>query len=99
MNAQSLPSRDVVSIRQTGHVAILLPDDFDLTHLPISEQRVCKAFLLGLDKTWFVIPNVPIVIEGADCEIDVVLVSAAGVGGGDGVAAGARSSGTKRGGK
>ena len=61
---------------QTGRVAILLPDDFDLTHLPISEQRVCKAFLLGLDDTWFVVPSVPIVVDGADCEIDVVLVSA-----------------------
>jgi len=27
-------------------VATLLPADFDLTLLPISEQRVCKAFLL-----------------------------------------------------
>lgn len=60
----------------TGGVATLLPADFDLTLLPISEQRVCKAFLLGLDDSWFVIPHVPIVVDRADCEIDVVLVSA-----------------------
>jgi len=63
-------------IGNTGRVATLLPADFDLTLLPTSEQRVCKAFLLGLDDTWFVIPNVPLLVDGADCEIDVVLVSA-----------------------
>jgi len=57
-------------------VATLLPADFDLTLLPHSEQRVCKAFLLGLDATWTVIPCVPIVVDGADSEIDVVLVCA-----------------------
>ena len=57
-------------------MATLLPADFDLTLLPHSEQRVCKAFLLGLDDTWTVIPSVPIVVDGADSEIDVVLVSA-----------------------
>ncbi|HRB03078.1 MAG TPA: NERD domain-containing protein/DEAD/DEAH box helicase [Ilumatobacteraceae bacterium] len=56
-------------------MATLLPADFDLTLLPTSEQRVCKAFLLGLDATWFVVPSVPIVVDGTDCEIDVVLVS------------------------
>jgi len=60
----------------TGRVATLLPADFDLTLLPISEQRVCKAFLLGLDPTWTVIPCVPILVDGADCEIDIALVSA-----------------------
>ena len=59
----------------TGDVANLLPADFDLTLLPLSEQRVCKAFLLGLDDTWSVIPNVPLLVDGGDSEIDVVLVS------------------------
>lgn len=63
-------------VGHTGQVATLLPADFDLTLLPISEQRVCKAFLLGLDPTWTVIPCVPILVDGADCEIDIVLVSA-----------------------
>ena len=76
MNARHPPSRDIAPTGQTGVVAILLPDDFDLTHLPHSEQRVCKAFLLGLDDTWFVVPHVPVLVDGADCEIDVVLVSA-----------------------
>ncbi len=62
-------------VHQTGKVATLLPADFDLTLLPTSEQRVCKAFLLGLDDTWFVVPCVPIVVDGTDCEIDVVLVA------------------------
>lgn len=56
-------------------MAKLLPADFDLTLLPESEQRVCKAFLLGLDETWIVVPSVPILMDGQDCEIDVVLVS------------------------
>ena len=60
----------------TGRVAILLPADFDLTLLPHSEQRVCKAFLVGLDATWTVIPSVPILVDGKDSEIDLVLVSA-----------------------
>ena len=76
VNARNPPSRDPVPTGQTEGVAILLPDDFDLTHLPQSEQRVCKAFLLGLDDSWTVVPSVPIVVDRNDCEIDVVLVSA-----------------------
>jgi len=64
-----------MAIGQTAAVAKLLPADFDLTLLPESEQRVCKAFLLGLDETWTVVPSVPILVDGADCEIDIVLVS------------------------
>lgn len=62
-------------MHQTERVATLLPADFDLTLLATSEQRVCKAFLLGLDDSWFVVPCVPIVVDGMDCEIDVVLVA------------------------
>ena len=61
-----------------GHtvgVATLLPVDFDLTWLEKSELRVCKSFLQGLDDSWIVIPTVPVLVEGKDCEIDVVLVS------------------------
>lgn len=57
-------------------MAILLPADVDLTRLPFSEQRVCASLLAGLDDSWFVIPSVPIVDDGQDGEIDVVLVSA-----------------------
>ena len=69
------PSGRTRPIGQTAGVAKLLPADFDLTLLPESEQRVCKAFLLGLDETWIVVPSVPILLDGQDCEIDVVLVS------------------------
>lgn len=62
-------------IGQTSPVATLLPADFDLNQLPQSEQRVCKAFLAGLDETWIVVPNVPVLVDGQDSEIDVVLVS------------------------
>jgi len=57
-------------------VARLLPDDFDFTSIEPSEQRVCKALLAGLDDSWFVIPQVPVVADGKDGEIDIVLVSA-----------------------
>ncbi|HQZ36840.1 MAG TPA: NERD domain-containing protein/DEAD/DEAH box helicase [Ilumatobacteraceae bacterium] len=57
-------------------MATLLPADFDLTLLEHSELRVCTAFLAGLDDSWTVIPTVPVLVEGKDCEIDVVLVSA-----------------------
>jgi hypothetical protein len=57
-------------------MATLLPADLDLTKLPYSEQRVCRSFLDGLDDSWFVIPSVPIVDDGQDGEIDVILVSA-----------------------
>ncbi len=56
-------------------MATLLPDDFDLTLLPESERGVCKALLLGLDDSWILVPNVPILVGGQDCEIDIVLVS------------------------
>ena len=56
-------------------MATLLPRDFDLTTLAPSEQRVCQQFLKGLDDSWFVVPNVPITVNGQDAEIDVVLAS------------------------
>ena len=70
------PSRDAGGRRGKNRaVATLLPNDFDLTTLPESERRVCAAFLKGLDDTWYVVPHVPITVNGHDHEIDVVLVS------------------------
>lgn len=56
-------------------MAELLPSDFDLTQLEHSERRVCTSFLDGLDDTWTVVPHVPVVDEGKDAEIDLLLVS------------------------
>jgi len=57
-------------------MALLLPTDFDLADLPAeSERAVCRAFLERLDDTWYVIPQVPIVVDHHDHEIDVLLVS------------------------
>lgn len=56
-------------------MARLIPADFALDSLPMSERRVCTAFLDGLDDTWSVIPTVPLIDDGKDAEIDVVLAS------------------------
>lgn len=56
-------------------MASLLPAHFDLRSLVESEQRVCRAFLDGLDETWSVVPHVPITVDNQDCEIDIVLAS------------------------
>lgn len=56
-------------------MATLLPADFDLSTLEPSEQRVCAAFLAGLDDTWVLVPAVNITVDGADAEIDLVLAS------------------------
>lgn len=58
-------------------MAQLLPADFDLAQLEYSEQRTCRSFLDGLDDTWFVVPKVPVLNDGKDAEIDIVLASAA----------------------
>lgn len=70
------PFRRVPPVGQTVAVARLLPDDFDLGALEPSEQRVCRALLAGLDDSWLVVPQVPVVADGQDGEIDIVLVSA-----------------------
>lgn len=56
-------------------MAILLPDEFDLLRLVESEQTVVKAFLDGLDDSWYVVPSVGVFDDGKDGEIDVVLAS------------------------
>jgi len=62
-------------MRHTGGVARLLPTDFDLGSLEHSERRVCEAFVAGLDDSWTVVPSVPILVNGNDSEIDIVLAS------------------------
>lgn len=57
-------------------MALLLPADFDLGALPQSEQRVVRSLLKGLDDSWMVVPTVPVTVNRADFEIDVVLASA-----------------------
>lgn len=57
-------------------MATLLPADFDLTRLEHSERRVCTSFLEGLDDTWTVVPNAPVLVDRQDSEIDLLLVSA-----------------------
>lgn len=56
-------------------MAQLVPENFDMSALPHSEQRVVRHLLDGLDESWIVVPSVPITHEGKDREIDVVLVS------------------------
>jgi hypothetical protein len=56
-------------------MAQLFPENFNLATLPYSEQRAVSALLQDLDDTWIVLPNIPITLDGADREIDCVLVS------------------------
>lgn len=56
-------------------MAQLFPKNFDVAVLPQSEQRAITHLLQGLDDTWIVLPNIPITVDGADREIDCVLVS------------------------
>jgi hypothetical protein len=57
-------------------VAILVPAELDLDVLhPESERRVVQQLLIGLDDEWYVVPKVPVLIDGHNAEIDVVLVS------------------------
>lgn len=57
-------------------MAILVPRDFDLKSLPAeSEQRTVVRLLQKLGNDWIVLPSVPILVNGSDYEIDVVLVS------------------------
>ena len=56
-------------------MASLVPEDFDLTRLPKSEQRVAAAMLDRLGDEWLVIPNIPIRKRDGDGEIDLVVLS------------------------
>jgi len=57
-------------------VAALVPRDLDLEKLyPDSERRVVTQLLTELGDDWYVVPNVEVLIEGNNAEIDVVLVS------------------------
>jgi len=57
-------------------VAILVPAELDLDALhPESERAVIRKLLSGLGEEWYVVPKVPVLIEGQNAEIDIVLVS------------------------
>ncbi|MBM4076502.1 MAG: NERD domain-containing protein, partial [Planctomycetes bacterium] len=57
-------------------MAILVPAELDLGGLqPESERNVIRQLLNGLDDDWYIVPKVPVLIEGQNAEIDVVLVS------------------------
>ena len=57
-------------------MAILVPAELDLDGLqPESERRVIRQLLVDLDDEWYVVPKVPVLIDGQNAEIDVVLVS------------------------
>ena len=57
-------------------MAALVPRDLDLQKLyPDSERRVVTQLLAELGDDWYVVPNVEVLIEGNNAEIDVVLVS------------------------
>lgn len=56
-------------------MAQLYPSNFDLSKLIDAEEETAKKLLVSLDDSWFVVPQVPIVLNGKDSEIDLVLVS------------------------
>jgi len=57
-------------------VANLVPAELDLDGLnPESERRVIRQMLSGLGEEWYVVPKVPVLVDGQNAEIDVVLVS------------------------
>lgn len=56
-------------------MAQLAPENFDIAALPLSEQRVVRQLLDGLDESWIVVPSVPVTHDGKDREIDIVLAS------------------------
>lgn len=56
-------------------MAQLFPNDFEISQLEPSEQRVVTAFVEQLDESWIVVPSIPITVDHADSEIDVALVS------------------------
>jgi len=53
---------------------LLVPSAFAVDTVPYSEQRVLAKLIAGLDDSWYVVPCVPIALEGRDFEIDVILV-------------------------
>jgi len=57
----------------------LIPDDFDITSLPRSEQKVVQAFVNGISPEWLVLPSIAFIEKKpngkkADGETDVVLI-------------------------
>lgn len=56
-------------------MAQLFPSDFDLTAIEHSEERAINMLLASLDDSWIIVPNVSILVNRQDSEIDIVLVS------------------------
>lgn len=56
-------------------MAHLLPTNFDISQIEESEQKVVERLLEVMSDSWYVIPSVPITVDGQDREIDVALVS------------------------
>ena len=57
-------------------MAVLVPTNFDLKSLPAeSEQETIISLMRKLGNDWIIVPTVPILVNGKDFEIDVVLVS------------------------
>lgn len=57
-------------------MAILVPAELNVEGLqPESERRVIRQLLVELDDEWYVVPKVPVLVDGQNAEIDVVLVS------------------------
>ncbi len=56
-------------------MAQLFPNDFDLTGIEYSEERAIKMLIASLDDSWIIIPNVSILVNRQDSEIDIILVS------------------------
>lgn len=57
-------------------MAILVPSELDLEGLrPESERDVIRQLLRDLGDDWYVVPKVPVLIDGQNAEIDTVLVS------------------------
>jgi hypothetical protein len=56
-------------------MARLFPPDFDFRSVEPSEKRVAESFVKGLDDSWYVVPQIPILSRGKDLEIDLILLS------------------------
>ena len=56
-------------------MAHLLPTNFDLSQIEESEQKVVRELLSVMSDSWYVVPNIPITVNGKDREIDIALVS------------------------
>lgn len=57
-------------------MALLLPSQFDVDSVnPESERKVIRDLLATLSDEWYLVPKVPILVDGQNAEIDLILVS------------------------